>query len=139
MRFVCPLVVRNATTPHNCSFLHVKNFRILSVRFGTLFNTYNQMKYLLLSLLVSVSIVFGSNEPGKALDEREKSNFYFLILSNSNYFSKGKSWIWCLIARGFSTNTLNKTENAIQSPRRRDHWLRRQMLKDSIYIKTKDQ
>ena len=72
----CPLVVRNAMTPHNCNFLYVKIVRILSVRFSTLFNTRNQMKYLLLSLLVCVSIVSGNNEPGKALDEREKSNSF---------------------------------------------------------------
>ena len=76
LRFVCPLVVRNVTTPHNCNFPHVKIVRTLSVRFGTLFNTHNQMKHLLLCILVSVSIVSGNNEPGKALDEREKSNFF---------------------------------------------------------------
>merc|ERR1712156_353414 len=47
----------------------------MGVRFGTLFNTHNQMKYLFLSLLVSVSIVYGNNEPGKALNEREKRLF----------------------------------------------------------------
>jgi hypothetical protein len=40
-----------------------------------LFNTHNQMKHLLLSILASVSIVSGNNEPGKALDEREKRLF----------------------------------------------------------------
>ena len=71
-----PLVVRIAIPPHNCNFLYVKIVRVLSVRFSALFNTHNQMKYLLLSLLVSVSIVSGNNEPGKALDEREKSNSF---------------------------------------------------------------
>ena len=82
-------MVRIAIPPHNCNFLYVKIVRVLSVRFSALFNTHNQMKYLLLSLLVSISIVSGKNEPakaepGKALDEREKSNS-FLFLPNSNY------------------------------------------------------
>ena len=89
LRFACTLVVRNATTLYNCNFLQVKIIRILSVRFGTLFNTHNQMKYLFLSLLVSVSIVYGNNEPGKALNEREKSNFFFHSLK-SKVFLKGK-------------------------------------------------